>query len=56
MTADGGLVLAHHPIVTALPLLIPTLLIVVAIAVIVWRDRRAARSEDAAVSAPPRRS
>ena len=42
---DSGLVLAHHPIVTAIPFLIPTLMIVIAIAVIVWRDRRS-RNDD----------
>ena len=39
------MILAHHPVVTALPLLIPTFLIVAAILVIVWRDRRT-RDED----------
>jgi hypothetical protein len=38
MSAD--LVLAHHPLVTALPFVVPAVLVVALVAAIVWRDRR----------------
>lgn len=34
------LVLAHHPLVVALPFFVPALVVVVLVGVIVWRDRR----------------
>ena len=43
MTAPE-LVLAHHPIVTALPFVIPAFIVVTLIGVIIWRDRREERS------------
>jgi hypothetical protein len=33
-------VLAHHPLVTALPFVVPAVLVVALIGAIVWRDRR----------------
>lgn len=39
------LVLAHHPIVTALPFVVPALLVVLFVAQLVWRDRRDERRE-----------
>ncbi len=33
-------VLAHHPLVTALPFVVPAFIVVGLIAAIVWRDRR----------------
>lgn len=43
MTAPE-LVLAHHPIVTALPFVVPAVIVVVLIGAIIWRDRREERS------------
>lgn len=37
MTYD--VVLAHHPIVTALPFVVPAFIVVALLAAIVWRDR-----------------
>lgn len=37
--AEGSLILAHHPIVLALPFLLPVLLVVGMVAVVAWRDR-----------------
>lgn len=39
MTAAGEMVLAHHPIVTALPFVVPAFIVVGLIGAIVWRDR-----------------
>ena len=33
-------VLAHHPLVTALPFVVPALILALVVGVIVWRDRR----------------
>ncbi len=44
MTYDA--VLAHHPLVTALPFVLPAVLVVVLVAAIVWRDRREGRDDD----------
>ena len=33
-------VLATHPLISAVPFFVPTFIVVVVIAVIVWRDRR----------------
>ncbi|GAA3955861.1 hypothetical protein GCM10023085_43120 [Actinomadura viridis] len=38
-TAGSGGVLATHPIVSAVPFFVPTLIVVAVIALIVWRDR-----------------
>ena len=38
MTYDA--VLAHHPLVTALPFVVPAVIVVALIGAIVWRDRR----------------
>jgi len=42
MTYDGtyDAVLAHHPLLTALPFVVPAVLVVGLVGVIVWRDRR----------------
>jgi hypothetical protein len=40
-----GLVLAHHPLVTALPFVVPAVLVVGLISGIVWRDRREDRDD-----------
>ena len=37
----GEVVLAHHPLVTALPFFVPAFIVVGLIAAIVWRDRHA---------------
>jgi hypothetical protein len=37
---SAGLVLAHHPLVTALPFVVPAVLVVALVAAIIWRDRR----------------
>lgn len=42
MTAD--VVLAHHPLVTALPFVVPAVVVVGLIAAIIWRDRREDRA------------
>ena len=42
MTYD--VVLAHHPLVTALPFVVPAFIVVGLIAAILWRDRREERS------------
>ena len=39
MTSTGVL-LAHHPLVTALPFVVPALVVVVVVGAIVWKDRR----------------
>ena len=33
-------VLAHHPLLTALPFVVPAVLVVGLLAVVIWRDRR----------------
>ena len=38
MTYD--VVLAHHPLVTALPFVVPAVIVVALIGAIIWRDRR----------------
>lgn len=38
MTYD--VILAHHPLVTALPFVVPAFLVVGLIGAIIWRDRR----------------
>lgn len=43
MTYD--VVLAHHPLVTALPFVVPAFIVVGLIAAIIWRDRREDRVE-----------
>ena len=42
MTYDStyDAVLAHHPLVTALPFVVPAVIVVGLLAAIVWRDRR----------------
>ena len=40
MSGDGVVVLAHHPLLTALPFVLPALLVVVVVGLLVWRDRR----------------
>ena len=44
MTYDA--VLAHHPLLTALPFVVPAFLVVGLLAAIVWRDRREDRVDD----------
>lgn len=34
------MVLAHHPLVTAIPFVVPAFIVVGLIATIIWRDRR----------------
>lgn len=36
-------ILAHHPLVTALPFVVPAVIVVALIGAIVWRDRREGR-------------
>ena len=43
MTA--GLVLAHHPLVTALPFVVPAVIVVGLVVAVVVRDRREERAE-----------
>lgn len=38
------MILAHHPLLTALPFVIPALIVVALIGAIAWRDRREDRS------------
>jgi hypothetical protein len=38
VTAD--VVLAHHPLITAIPFVVPAFIVVALVGVIVWRDRR----------------
>jgi hypothetical protein len=38
-------VLAHHPLVLALPFVVPAVLVVLMIGAIVWRDRREDRAD-----------
>ena len=38
--ATADLVLAHHPLVTALPFVVPAVLVVGLVIGIIWRDRR----------------
>lgn len=41
MTSEAAqVVLAHHPLVTALPFVVPAVLVVALLAAIIWRDRR----------------
>ena len=52
MTYDSGydsaaqVVLAHHPLLTALPFVVPAILLVGLLAAIIWRDRREGRVDD----------
>jgi hypothetical protein len=39
-------VLAHHPLLTALPFVVPAVLVVAVLAAVVWRDRREDRARD----------
>ena len=39
-------VLAHHPLLTALPFFVPALLVVAAVGGVVWRDRRQGPDDD----------
>lgn len=54
--AEGPLILAHHPIVLALPFLLPVLLVVTMVAVVAWRDRHRAEPPDESASDEPRES
>ena len=38
------IVLAHHPLLTALPFVVPAVLVVVLLGVVIWRDRREDRT------------
>ena len=39
MTGAGELVLAHHPLITAIPFVVPAFIVVGLVGAIVWRDR-----------------
>ena len=39
-------VLAHHPLLTALPFVVPAVLVVAVLAAVIWRDRREDRARD----------
>ena len=43
--AAGELLLAHHPIVTALPFVVPAFIVVGLVGAIVWRDRHSEPTE-----------
>lgn len=43
MTYDA--LLAHHPLLTALPFVVPAVIVVAMLAAIVWRDRREDRAD-----------
>ncbi|MEV0086755.1 MULTISPECIES: hypothetical protein [Saccharopolyspora] len=45
-SASAELVLASHPIITAVPFFVPTFAVVAVVAVIVYRDRRKNPRED----------
>lgn len=45
MTAPYDAVLAHHPLVTALPFVVPAFLLVALLGAVIWRDRRADRGD-----------
>lgn len=47
MTA-GEVVLAHHPLITALPFVVPAFIVVGLIAAVIVRDRREERQENEA--------
>jgi hypothetical protein len=36
----GALLLAHHPLLTALPFVIPAVIVIALVGAIIWRDRR----------------
>ena len=38
--ASAPLVLASHPIITAVPFFVPTFVVAAVIGVVIWRDRR----------------
>lgn len=40
MSAAADVVLAHHPLITALPFVVPAFIVVALVGAIVWRDRR----------------
>jgi hypothetical protein len=40
------MVLAHHPLLTALPFVVPAVLVVALIGAIMWRDRREDRDSE----------
>ena len=43
MTYDA--VLAHHPLLTALPFVVPAVLVVALLGAVIWRDRREDRRD-----------
>lgn len=46
--ADAPLYLADHPLLFAVPVLIPVLVIVLVVGGVVWRDRRAGGDDEEA--------
>ncbi|CAM00495.1 hypothetical protein A8924_1563 [Saccharopolyspora erythraea NRRL 2338] len=45
VSASGRLVLAGHPIITAVPFFVPTFVVAAVIGIVIWRDRRRGRQE-----------
>jgi hypothetical protein len=41
MTAAGDLVLAHHPLIVAVPFFVPAVIVSAVVGLVVWRDRHA---------------
>lgn len=46
----GNVVLASHPIITAVPFFVPTFAVVAVVGFIIWRDRRRSGDEEPDVS------
>jgi hypothetical protein len=51
MTAGPELLLAHHPIIIAVPFVVPALIVSVVVGLVVWRDRHAPEDVGTADSA-----
>ncbi|QUH00386.1 hypothetical protein HUO13_05750 [Saccharopolyspora erythraea] len=52
-SASGRLVLASHPIITAVPFFVPTFVVAAVIGIVIWRDRRRGRDEDEGADGTP---
>jgi hypothetical protein len=47
------MVVAHHPVLYAIPAVVPAVIVAIVIVLIVWRDRRAERHERNRESSEP---
>lgn len=45
-TQAGELILATHPIITAVPFFVPTFVVAAVVGFVIWRDRRRSADEE----------